>query len=255
MQQYTDGVSGNGGGRPEYTRPEFSGIGVTGIGDTADTAPNQDVGVERIAAVYAEAFLSSSAAMCGDTNNSDTNSERVAALVGELEEFVADVLNTYPKYEKILASGLISEEEKCELLDRAFGGGASGNGAMSRLVLNFLKVLARHGRLDCIRPVVRGVRSQYERSLGLVRVTVTTPTPVSDDLARRLAAEIAPLAGGDPILETRVDPELIGGIVVRVGDTIYDASIQTQLKNLREQLVQRSSHEIQSRRDRFRHPE
>lgn len=217
--------------------------------DATEADPNRDVSKEKIASVYAEAFF----AAAGQNGGAEPR-------VNELEEFVSDVLDTFPKYESVLASGLVSPEEKCELLDRAFGrtednspeGVQSG---LTPLTLNFLKVLAKHGRLDCLRVIVRSLRTLHEKSLGRVRVTVTTPAPITDDLAQRLLVGIAPLAGGDPILETRVDPELIGGVVVRVGDTVYDASILTQLKNLREQLIQRSTHEIQSRRDRFRNPE
>ena len=52
-----------------------------------------------------------------------------------------------------------------------------------------------------------------------------------------------------------VRPELIGGLVMRVGDTVYDGSISTRLNKLRQQMIDRSVHEIQSRRDRFRSPE
>ncbi len=59
---------------------------------------------------------------------------------------------------------------------------------------------------------------------------------------------------GEPVLDERVDPGVIGGIVVRIGDTVYDGSIANQLENLRQQIIDRSAHEIQSRRDRFRSP-
>ena len=59
----------------------------------------------------------------------------------------------------------------------------------------------------------------------------------------------------EPIVETAVDPAVIGGLVIRIGDEIHDGSIKTQLKTLRNRLQQRSLHEIQSGRDRFSHPE
>ena len=58
----------------------------------------------------------------------------------------------------------------------------------------------------------------------------------------------------EPILESAVDPDLLGGLVVQVGDWLYDASVRTQLETLRNQLITRSSHEIQSGRDRFSSP-
>lgn len=215
------------------------------VAGTTKADPSVDVGVEKIAGVYAEAFLEAVVRAC----DSAEVATQVEPFVEELEQIVSDVLNVYPQYEQLLDSALITEEEKCDLLDRTFRSSASS------MVLKFLKVLARHDRLGCFRAVAKEVRVLYEKSLGRVRVTVTTSVPLVNDLVQRLCDGIAPLAGGTPILETVVDPELIGGIVVRVGDTVYDASIVTQLKNLREQLVLRSTHEIQGRRDRFRNPE
>jgi F-type H+-transporting ATPase subunit delta len=48
-----------------------------------------------------------------------------------------------------------------------------------------------------------------------------------------------------------VDPSLLGGLVVRTGDYVYDASVRTRLETIRKQLIERSSHEIQTGRDRF----
>jgi probable F420-dependent oxidoreductase len=61
--------------------------------------------------------------------------------------------------------------------------------------------------------------------------------------------------GFDAILETSQDPELIGGMVIQVGDTVYDASLKTRISQLRDRLRQRSLNEVQSGRDRFSHPE
>ena len=55
----------------------------------------------------------------------------------------------------------------------------------------------------------------------------------------------------EPVLELTVDPTLLGGLVVRVGDNLFDGSVRTRIDTLRKQLIERSSHEIQSGRDRF----
>jgi F-type H+-transporting ATPase subunit delta len=59
------------------------------------------------------------------------------------------------------------------------------------------------------------------------------------------------LTGGQPALDLTIDPSLIGGVVFQVGDTIFDGSIARQLQLVREQMIDRSVHEIQSRRDSF----
>lgn len=197
-----------------------------------------DVGVEHIAGIYAEAFLGAA-----------QKAGRAQELIEEFDSLVADVLNAFPDFERVLASGLISHDDKSALLDRTLGTQASP------ILLNFLKVVARHGRLDILRPIHRAVHQQYERMLGRVRVQVTTATPLDEALAGRVTQSLRSVVEGEPLLERTVDPSILGGIVVRVGDTVYDGSIANQLKTLRQQMVDRSAHEIQSRRDRFRYPD
>jgi F-type H+-transporting ATPase subunit delta len=196
-----------------------------------------DVGVEHIGAVYAKALLGAA-----------ENAGRLAETFEELESLVRDVLDKLPQLDQVLSSGLVSHEDKAALLDRLLAGKASP------LVLNFLKVLARHGRLDVLRAVYRQAKLQYDVLRGVIRVELLTAAPVSQAMIDKVQTQLRSLLGGEPMVEHRVQPGLIGGAVVRVGDTIYDGSIATQLENLREQMIDRSVHEIQSRRDRFRPP-
>ncbi|MGQ9575658.1 MAG: ATP synthase F1 subunit delta [Thermoguttaceae bacterium] len=201
----------------------------------ADLCP--EVGPQQIAAVYAEALLAAAQA-AGQTE----------PLLQEFDDLVTQVLDPFPQFEQILASALISHEEKAGILDRVLGG------RTSPLMLNFLKVLSRRGRLDCLRAIRRRSRELYETMQGRVRVYVTTAAPIEAPLAERIVRQLRRLVRGEPVLVQRVDPNLIGGIVVRVGDTVYDGSVATQLKTVRQKIIDRSAHEIQSRRDRFRYP-
>ena len=196
-----------------------------------------DVSVEHLGEVYATALLGAaeSAGRSGET-------------VEEIESLVRDVLGPLPQLDRILSSALISPEEKEALLDRLFAGRAS------TLVLNFLKVLSRHGRLDTLRAIARQARALYDRKRGVVPVEFVTAAPISGTLLEQVRRRLQVLLGGEPDLKHRVQPDLIGGAVVRVGDTIYDGSIASQLEKLRLQMIDRSVHEIQSRRDRFRYP-
>jgi F-type H+-transporting ATPase subunit delta len=148
--------------------------------------------------------------------------------------------------EAILGSTLVSHEEKAALLDRIFAGKVSG------LFLDFLKVLSRHGRLDCLRMIRRQAQWQWDRLRGRVRVRLSTATAIDDAQAGRLTENLRRLLGGQPVVQRDVDPALIGGAVLRVGDVVYDGSIANQLHIIRQQMIDRSADEIQSRRDRFR---
>jgi F-type H+-transporting ATPase subunit delta len=199
------------------------------------SAKSVNVGAQRVAAVYAKALLGA-AEKAGTT-------ETVAAELGS----VADALAQFPKFEEVLASALVSHEEKVQILDRTFGG------KVSPLVLDFLKVLSQHGRLDVTQAVHSQFEQLYNEMRGRVPVSVHTAAPLDTAQSNALEASLRRILGGEPQMHPHVDPALIGGVVLRVGDTVYDGSVARQLAQVREQMINRSVHEIQSRRDRFRH--
>ena len=94
----------------------------------------------------------------------------------------------------------------------------------------------------------------YDKLRNRIPVRLTTATPLGPAVAAQIAESLRAMLGGEPVLQQATDPNLIGGAVLRIGDTVYDGSIANQLHNLRQQIIARSAHEIQSRRDRFRHP-
>jgi F-type H+-transporting ATPase subunit delta len=196
-----------------------------------------DVGVEHIAEVYAQAILDAAEA-AGLTE----------ALIEEFDSFVSDVLGRDARFEAVICSTMISHEDVAGVLDRVLGGRASP------LFLNFLKVLSRHGRLECLRVVHRRLHALYDALQNRVRVRLTTAEPIGTELASRIRIALRGKLQREPVLELAVDPKLIGGAVLRLGDTLYDSSIANQLQNLLQQMTDRSAHEIQSRRNRFRYP-
>ena len=169
----------------------------------------------------------------------------MTAIIQEFDSFVDDVLEKLPQLEAVWASGFVSEEAKEAMVDKAFAKSASP------VFLNFLKVVARHGRLNMLRLIHLNAHEEYNKAQGRVRVMVSTAEPLDAAAEQRIAQEVKGRLGLQPMLEKQVHPDLIGGIVLRVGDRVYDGSIATQLKRLREQMITRSVHEIQSRRDRF----
>lgn len=195
-----------------------------------------DVSIEHIGDVYAKGLLGAA-----------EKAAQTAAVVAEFDALVRDVLDCYPKLEVIWASALVSPEDKMGTIDRLFAG------RLSPLLVHFLKVVAQHGRLDCLRAIHAQVHTLYDQLQNHIRVQLTTAVPLSPAAVGGIVESLRSKLGGEPILEQVTDPSLIGGAVLRVGDTVYDASIAHQLKTLRQQVSDRSAHEIQSRRDRFRY--
>ncbi|HEV3137746.1 MAG TPA: ATP synthase F1 subunit delta [Pirellulales bacterium] len=195
-----------------------------------------NVGAQQVAMIYAKAFLGA-AEKAGQTDS----------LIEEFNTLIAAVLDPFPGLEAVFASALISHEEKSQILDRILGS------RLSPLLLDFLKVISQHGRLDLVRAIHHEILKLYDNLRGRVRVQLHTATPIPNTLSGSLVDSLRKLLGGEPKLDQAVDPALIGGIVLRVGDTVYDGSVARQLHQAREQMITRSVHEIQSRRDRLRH--
>jgi F-type H+-transporting ATPase subunit delta len=197
-----------------------------------------NVGAQQVAMIYARALLGA-AQEAGQTEQ----------VLAELDSFVTDVLDRFPKLEAVLSSALVSPDQKSRLLDRVFGRLAS------KPLLNSLKVIARHGRLNILRDVHRAAHELFDQIRGVVRVQVASAAELNEELKRRLTESVRQMFGGSPVLEVETRAELIGGLMMRVGDTVYDGSISTHLEKIRQQMIDRSVHEIQSRRDRFSSPE
>jgi F-type H+-transporting ATPase subunit delta len=197
-------------------------------------APTTDTGVWRVANIYAAALLGATEAAGA--------SESVLA---EFDSLIRDVLDVLPRVDAVLSSPLIDQAAKVQMVDKALAGRASA------LFLNFLKVVSAHGRLDLLRLIHLAAHDNLDRLRGRVRVLVSTPTPLTGDAEHRIAADVRTFTGQEPVLEKQVHEDLIGGIVLRIGDRVFDGSIATRLRRMREQMIERSVHEIQSRRDRF----
>ena len=195
-----------------------------------------DTGEQQVGVMYARSLIGAAEA-AGQSE----------AVLAEFDSFITDVFDKLPYFEALLATGRIPAEEKAAILDRALQGQAS------TLFLNFLKVTANHGRLDCLRAIRRASHEVYDKLRGRIPVVVRSATPLDAASEQQLIERLRVMLRGEPQLVREVDPELIGGLVIRVGDTVYDGSVARHLEQLRLQMIDRSVHEIQSRRDRFSH--
>ena len=193
----------------------------------------EDPHTGAVARVYADAFL-----------NAVPPAELEAALE-EFRSFVEDLLDKQPDFSRLLLSGTVSRDVKLALIDRVLAGRASD------LLTNFLRVLARHDRLDLLPLILAQASIEYEKRTGRKRVQVVSAQPLSDGALEKIRERLAALLPFQPVLEPAVDPDILGGLRIRVGDTVYDGSLRARLKQLRSRVRERSLHEIQSGRNRF----
>jgi F-type H+-transporting ATPase subunit delta len=102
---------------------------------------------------------------------------------------------------------------------------------------NFLQVLLQNHRLTELSEVNRQFAQELDRRMGVVTAQVTTARPVSPDAQEALRKRIAELTGKGVRLQFAVDQELIGGVVTRIGSTLYDGSVRGQLQQIRQRMI------------------
>jgi F-type H+-transporting ATPase subunit delta len=110
--------------------------------------------------------------------------------------------------------------------------------ALPEEVRNILLLLADRGRLTYATSVVDRFRDLADERLGRVRAKVTSAVPLSAGEAGRIAETLAGITKGQVMLETAVDPSLLGGVVAQVGSLVYDGSVRAQLEELRRTMKQ-----------------
>ena len=193
-----------------------------------------DVTEEQIARVYAQAFLGAA-----------SKSPKTAELVDEVESLVFDVLEKFPQLDAALRSEFIADEAKRGVIDRVLGGRASVE------VVNFLKVLSAHGRLSLLRPIARILKKLYAKQRGLTDVEVRVAREIDDSLRKEIQSQLHKMLGSEPVVRSIVDPSLIAGMIVKVGDRVYDSSLATQLNLARRAMIDRANDMIEARPDLF----
>jgi F-type H+-transporting ATPase subunit delta len=178
----------------------------------------------RIARVYAESLLAVA-----------TEQGQAEAIGDEMEAMVRDVLDPNPQVAAFLGFPAISRRRRGPILEAAL------KGNVSPLLERFIEVLNQNNRLNFFRSVVAAYRDLLDERAGRVRVVVRSAVPLTADQQAELRKTLAASLKKEPVLALRTEPELLGGMVVQVGDKVYDTSVRTRLDALRAQLISRGT--------------
>jgi F-type H+-transporting ATPase subunit delta len=170
----------------------------------------------------------------------------VAEEGGQAEELLEELngliayLDGNPELEQFLGSPLIEEGPRAQAIERAFRGKASD------LLVDSLLVINRKGRLSALRAVAVAYRKELRNLRGWMDVVVRTAVPLTAALRERLNQVLAASTSRKPTLIEKIDPAVIGGLVIEVEGRKIDASVASRLHDLSEALLARASREIHS---------
>jgi F-type H+-transporting ATPase subunit delta len=168
----------------------------------------------------------------------------LAAEQGQAEELLDDLqelgraIAADPELATFLASPLVNEQARAEVVEKVFRRRASD------LLVDALEVINHKGRLGLLPAIADAYRGEYRELRGLVDAAVVTAVPLSAKQRTRLAEAVARLTGKQPELTERVDPSILGGLVVEVAGEKYDSSVATQLHDVGTLLEQRAAQEL-----------
>ncbi|MBN2376603.1 MAG: ATP synthase F1 subunit delta [Sedimentisphaerales bacterium] len=183
---------------------------------------------QSIAAVYAEALFELA-----------REQQQCIAVRGELEQ-LAELARDDEPWSVFLASPAVRREEKKAAVLRIF------SGKLSELTVDFLGVLAGKGRLGLLPEIAESFVALEDQAASRVRGTITTAVELAQDEQVQLAEQISRALNKEVILQAKVDESIIGGMVLKVEDLRFDATVKRKLENFSRKLKERALSQLPS---------
>lgn len=155
--------------------------------------------------------------------------ERPATLQTTKDELnsVSAVISDVPELIKLSKTPTVTKAEKLGIVEEAFGG------KLSDYVYNFVRVLTEAGRLEDLARIAKYFGQRCNDYLGIAEITVVTCEPLTESARKALSDKMGRLLGKKIVMNEETDKSIIGGIVVKNGNTTLDGSVRAKLRALR----------------------
>lgn len=156
---------------------------------------------------------------------------RLRGLVSEIER-VAAAVDESTELREVLQSPAVLKSQRKKVVDAL-----AVKLAVSKLTRNTCLLLVDRGRAASLPAICRELKAMVDEYEGVLRAEVSSARPLDKAYVDRLTAALGKATGKKVQLTTKLDQDLIGGVVTRVGGVVYDGSIRTQLGRVREQIL------------------
>ncbi|MFZ9691833.1 MAG: ATP synthase F1 subunit delta [Phycisphaerales bacterium] len=192
---------------------------------------------DQVASVYAESLYELATKAGGATKASE--------VAAELEA-IDSAIHAEPAFLEMLRSPMVDRDRRGEALRKVLSGRSSD------LVLRTMLVMNRRGRAGEIASLASAYRAILDREEGRLHVTVFTPGEMLGGTLQQLVRDrIKATLGKEAVIEAKADPEMIGGIKLRIGDRLIDGSVATRLRRMRQSLLTQGNPEVRSQFERY----
>lgn len=171
--------------------------------------------------VYAEAFFE----LCRE--QAQGKEQEVLAELFALDEIFSE--NT--DLTKLMDAPTVPVEEKIALMREIIT-----TGGVSELCGNLLCVITEKGRFGCFSGIVKNFRKLCSEFYKIAEITVTSSEPLTDTLRDKIKAKMSEITGKTISIREKIDPSIIGGVIIDYGSTRYDGSVKTRLNALKKEL-------------------
>ena len=171
--------------------------------------------------------------------------QRVLEDVTQDVQGLAQLLDKAPHFEAFAQAVTIGPEEKTAALEKMFAGRLNG------LTLKTLQAMAQRDRLVFIRGFVAAFDRVLEKLSGRVDVEMTTAHAVPEGSAQRIRDGVGRALGKTVVLKQKTNAALVGGLILRIGDTMMDGSVETQLQHIKLQMQRKGGEILGNKVDAF----
>lgn len=178
---------------------------------------------DALAKVYAKGLFEAAEKQAGGAEG----------VLGELED-ILEMARNNKDFSEVLASRLIDADKRDASLVRLF------KGRVSEHTLSFLRLLNRKGRLGHLAPITGALDAIVQERFGRVEVDVFTAAPIGQSEMDTIRNRLTETLGKQVVLHPYTDSSMIGGVKLRMGDQLIDASVRAELNRMRDRLLGQS---------------
>jgi F-type H+-transporting ATPase subunit delta len=156
-----------------------------------------------------------------------------ATRVGDELQALADLLARHADLHRALVNPAVKAETR-----RAIASRISEAAGLLPITRAFLTIVVEQRAVQALPDIARHYRARLMQHFRIVEAEVTTAVAIAEDRVAAIAGSLAEMTGKDVRVTTRVDESIIGGVVARIGSTVFDGSISRQLDRLRVRLAE-----------------
>ena len=168
----------------------------------------------------------------GDGLYALTEEESISKEVLEQLLSLKDLFRQQPDFIRLLGNMSLSKEERVKIIDSVL------RGQVHPYLLNFLKILCERGALNEYEGCLAAFKTLYNQAHGIVEATVTTAVALDDEQRVRMTEKLSKMIGQTVVLNEKVDPALVGGVLLEMNGQRYDNTLKNRLKSIHSAMVQ-----------------